>query len=564
MPELSLKQIKTLLQTRKPLPKAYSVKSDNVNFDDILDTLAAFNDNKAMMTCIEKIGLSSSLVKLNNVTYSMNSIVDFQYVYCLSEFETGKLNAESITAINGLFKNVSFGRLKLLELIKKLSYVQLSNYILSTKCFSDRILLEIVNKEENLLSFKPEMITCLYFYFNPQRKWEASRTPLLDMHYFANRAGHTLGLSDAVSFEYNQTKYSFNTEGQLESVSLKLLSQHLELYHQKYPSAVFASIAEAFKFSENLIRPIGNPYQKGSATKFLERYKQKQMAYFSSQWWHHGFGIALYGDYLVYANRGEAGDPRFGCKIYKIKDVNLITKEFIKKLTNATLDKPRTFYKLINPIIDVKNPVIKFSSRQQKHGTCTFANPKSIIEAMIVLFNTGSNCSPQELRVWYFRHYRRSTYKHFTSFIRDAEIDELVKNMFYAKSACLQHFFAALVKKIISSHHGQKDRGWIKDKEEIRRALDLYNRLPAHIKMIVDNDTDFQKLINTTIKAHEKLFPFVKEPAITNYVKPISFRRQNHKVTINGKGNIIRVNDKDTPEMHFSYRMAKNLILANT
>ncbi len=232
--------------------------------------------------------------------------------------------------------------------------------LLRQDCFSLADLLAIVNDYDSLYNIKYDTIKLLYFYFNPKRQWKESKTPLLEMYYMANRAGHVLGLKDKVTFEVEQKKYKLKTNGEFASVSLAHVTEFLNLFVKKFPSETGQIMLEAFKHSLSHILPMNNAYEKNAHYALHRRYLNNKLVCFASGWEEHGVGLALYGDYLVYTNRGEAGDKKNGSKIFKIIDRSLITLDFVKQLIVRKFKNAKEFHAHLAKVIDLSNPVAVF------------------------------------------------------------------------------------------------------------------------------------------------------------------------------------------------------------
>ncbi len=181
-----------------------------------------------------------------------------------------------------------------------------------------------------------------------------------------------------------------------------------------------------------------------------------------------------------------------------------------------------------------------------------------MIEPLKVLVDAGPYASLEQLHACFAKEYNRRNYKFFGNFVRDAEIDEIIKSMFYADHKHLQYFYVALAKQIIREHHG-KNRGYIKDDEEIRRACDFYERIPYKIKRLINNDFSFVSLMEEVKEKNQQLTTGKK------YFWPQTFfvrsKQVSYKVKTE-KGCIISINDNPTPPIHFSYENARRVIVA--
>ncbi len=444
----------------------------------------------------------------------------------------------------------------LLALLKKLSSRDLKDKLLSQSSYERADLLSIVNDHDSLASLNYLVHRILYFFFNPQREWKVTETPLLEMHYMFARAEHILGLTDRLEFEAPGKKYTFKSDGEYASVSLQHITEHLKLYKNKFANNIIERISAAYEHSLSLITPCYNHYVENADIQFYERYKNNEMSYISAGWYRHGVSLVCYGDYLIYTNRGEAGDQRNGAKIYKIKNKSRVTAEFFKKIISDNIPNAAAFHRILGLVVDLDNPLFSFRCRGQRHPTCSFANAKSNVEPMLVLAQAGPSATYNELKKQYDSHQRRN-YKYFTSFMRDREIDEIIKSMFYATNIHLMHFYAALAKKIIREHHG-KNRGFVKDKEEIKRACDFYDRIPTKVRYIIDSDPDFVELIKE-IQIQKDSLVYSRPSDLLPKTYFIRTDNKAFKVNVD-KDCVVAINDKAVPKMHFSYKTAKTLI----
>ncbi|MBS0286762.1 MAG: hypothetical protein JSR17_05660 [Proteobacteria bacterium] len=453
------------------------------------------------------------------------------------------------------------GKQQLLSGLKEWSFTQIEQTILKDKNFNEADLLAIVNDYDSLKTIHQQAISLLYRYFNPKREWKTSQTPLLEMYYAVSKAGHVLGLSGLIQFQVGTTQYRFDPEGEYSSVSLQYITEHLALYNQKHPSGVCEAITEAYQFSLSLSHASTNHYHEIAGKFFANHYQAGKLVYLSSGWYKHGIGIALYGDYLIYCNRGQAGDQRFGCKVFRIKDKSKINQEFFNKIGTWHFKSATELHNLLSTVIDFDSPTLKFRCKGQRHGTCAYVNAKSIVEALIVMIQAGPYSSKAELDEAYNTEYKRKKYKCFTSFVRDLEIDELIVSMFYAQNIELLHFYAHLAKEIIRQHHG-KGRGYIKDNEEIKRAYNFYHRIPDKVKRLMDNDHSFAQIMRELKVQYEKIScTSTDNLSKWPHVEYVRGYETHHRYKVNiDNGHIVSINDNPTPKMRFSFRQARELI----
>lgn len=556
---LKIKTIKRKLQN-DTLPLDYEIKTPaKLTDSELIHILSLFRDNDKMINFIVLLSTTQSIeVNANNQSIALGTTEKFIHAYTANGLYPALLDAQKQKIIIEHFQKNRFSRAQLFYLMKNLNKDQVRDLILSASCFLLKDLILLCNDIRKLAELNYNTIKLLYHHFNPKREWGSTATPLLDMYYFTYRAGHVLGLTKNIDTEVNGQKISLETNGEFDEVSMKILVEKLEQYREYQPSDTIEFIYRAMKRCYDFLKPNSNSYKPETAKELLKDYSNKQLVYLSSGWYGHTVGVGLYGRFLVVCNRGEAGDPKFGCKIYAIRNSKLITEKFIQSLANNLSDSV-AFNKLLSPVVDLKNPLVRLRSKPQKRGNCSFANPKSIMEAFIILSQITPFASDQALQAIARQETKRIKYKKITRFIRDREIDELVKSMFYAHNNDLVNFYVTLVKAIIHEHHG-KDRGYIKDDQEILRACELYERCPQNIKLHLKKDIKFMDLIKELKEKRENIYYERNwyRPDLSPHVVQVYRGYYSHKVAVK-KGYITSIDGYDMPKMHFSYKTAKRL-----
>lgn len=125
-------------------------------------------------------------------------------------------------------------------------------------------------------------------------------------------------------------------------------------------------------------------------------------------WLQHDLYVAKVGNKLVLCNRGETNsDDWGGVKIFELKDPEEDVAESLSFVENA-----KEFEIRLQAIVDLDVPVVNFEHiQEQKHGTCSFVNVKSLIASLLHIQNDDD----------YYDHY-----KHFTTWIRDRELEYLL------------------------------------------------------------------------------------------------------------------------------------------
>ncbi|HRE31352.1 MAG TPA: hypothetical protein PLD88_05195, partial [Candidatus Berkiella sp.] len=374
-------------------------------------------------------------ILVDNKSIQQGSRDRFIHAYTRHDLYPEELDESKQNHIIAHLKSIQLRQKQLSYLLHNLNWYAIKNFLLVGDLFLEKDLIKLCQDLDELKGISKYSVKLLYHYLNPTRCWKESVTPLLDMYYFAYRIGHILGLGEPVTLFYKTKQYSFETEYAPTEVSVKILTDYLDAYAQSGVSSVFEEIAKAYRDNYQLLVKNDSTYHNHAAQTMLSQYRANQLVALMPNWDEHTVSVSLRGNYLVYTNRGLCGDRRYGSKIFKITDHKLINLEFIEGLANASTHQE--FNDLLKEVIDFKNPVVRFSSKAQKYSNCTFSNPKANIEALIVLLQTKPNASEEEIKEVAFAEKNRRKYKHFSNFMRNREIDELVKNMFYAQHPML-------------------------------------------------------------------------------------------------------------------------------
>ncbi len=561
MPELTITEINACLKN-KNLPDIYDLKTPTaITHQQLLTTLSLFTDNQQMVVFISKLSSSKdATVTGDGATITLGTPEKFVHAYGANRLYTQQLSKEKQEIILAHLKKNKVTKKQLKYLLINLGGYNIRDLVLESKCFSNEDLIDICNDQGFLKKLHIYDIKLLYHYLNPQRQWKSSSTPLLDMFYFTYRIGHMIGLSDPIKVSVKGSEFSLKPEGNYNQLSLKLILEALDAFRQKSPSEVCDIIYEAMKFSHDKMKQTDNIYQEGSEVDLLARFKANQLTFISSGWIGHTVGLVFYGKYLIYCNRRQDGDQRFGCKIFELTDPLSINAALFKKLTNE-IKTPEDFKAILKTLVDLQKPVAEFRCRGHKRGTCSFVNPKSAIEAMIVLVKAGHHATKEKLLEVYNAEFKRKKYKYFSDFMRNREIDELIKDMFYAQDSDLIEFFAQLTMAIINEHHGKSGRKFIKDEHEILRAVDLFDRTPEKVQKKMRNHQDFMDLM-TNIRKEQQRILATKPHHVSPWphIQYVRYRGQySCKVSVDN-GYIVAIDDKPTPKMHFSFQNAKRLI----
>lgn len=558
MHSLSISQIQTLLRQNK-LPSQYKLQTPlKVSSANVVRTLKLFNDNASLKTFIELLSTNPNvIIQVNKKEIRQGTAAKFVHAYTEHSLMPTELDESKQNEVLSYFKEYHFETKQLYYLLKNLSYEAINEFLLKTNCFSRVDLLTICNNLEAIKKLPDLVFQSLYHFFNKSRKWKESETPVLDMYYFAYRAGHVMGLSQSIIISKDLSEHELETEYAPAEVSLRILCEFIEAYSQRCPSKEFDAIKTATKANLSQFLKNDSRYKKNAHIEISKQYHRGELTFLSCGWPGHAVAVVLYGDYLIYTNRGIGCDPRAGSKIFKMRRDAIINQPFVRRLLIAP--NMNDFHQLLGGVIDFKNPVVRFRSKPQKYANCTFVNPKSAIEPMMVLLQAGSKATEAELKRVAHAERFRTKYKRFTSFVRNREIDEMVKNMFYAQNDILIQFYIRLVETIILRHHG-KNKKSLKDRQERLRALDLYRRTPERIQRGLQNNKQVMEIIN---EIQDENIDEQRAHYRWDTYMPVHFIRKDQTLKVEiFQGYIAAINGVPTPKMTYSLRNVRKLSTA--
>lgn len=243
------------------------------------------------------------------------------------------------------------------------------------------------------------------------------KTPI----YVCKEIGHKLGVSGDIVGQYTVGKEELEASNSCMSHhwlanSCESYRQKLEKEDPKHPGIQYFAQLEAA--SQAVIMP---------AEELAEKFqKSNDLITLAACWPKHGVGVSLVGDCLIYTNTGMGSTEKTsGTYIYRIKDKNLITAEFIKKMNSSSQEE------FLKTLLEVTKPdvaPIYIHSKPQKIGSCSFSNPKKNIKGILACLyaqeffgNLTSGSIQKSLMIV------KKWYKDFTSSIRDEAIAKLVK-----------------------------------------------------------------------------------------------------------------------------------------
>ena len=329
----------------------------------------------------------------------------------------------------------------------------------------------------------------------------------LNIIKFLKQKGHSLGISSAiimkdpdskdvrVGFEGNQNVHSMASllhfmEGYQSSIAVKRESERIAEY--------LSHIRDAYK------DVLGYVSLEKSPKDLLEKIKNDKVnpTILTSGWMQHTLSIAFFGDYIILSNRGGGREKvDFGTRIYKRtpETDKLLTEEFIKNLQDPTVDS-ETILKRVNQLLPSLNFLEEMASEDQKHGTCSFVNHKSIMQPILYLMELkrlakekGVSEDDKAIKTL-AQDFAKKEYKNFTHWMRDREIDDIAAQ--YKSEVIPKTILNQLVSAYIEEHFkpDKAPRNPAKRGEEIERAFRLLqamednDRIAYLTTLIIDNN----------------------------------------------------------------------------
>lgn len=361
---------------------------------------------------------------------------------------------------------------------------------------------------------------------------------------FIKKASHSLGLSFQVTFPASksatmngvtlQEPYQIleKSEGTYGMEGIHFLDAKLKKYKKcnlelanklKTP---WSSIKNAFDFRVKL--------DPSSHWENVTRYKNNEMVIIPAGWTGHAVSLVFYKNKLIITNRGIHGDQSFGSKIYSIPDnkLHLIDNSLFHEINNCRYQKSIHLHKVLDRLVDIENPLAKFPSKGQKHGTCGFVNHKSSIEAMLYLLALDNRNISEEKA----KQYARKQYKEFTHFIREDEVNEIIKTIQDEKNKAKFDLYIQLVKQIIIEHHSTPDQKEEKESPirvknvEMDRTLRLINALPKSYLDAIKKDPNLVEPLKICLdyQANTKL----KKADQVNFKPSFSIEKRKNLIKI--------------------------------
>ncbi len=315
--------------------------------------------------------------------------------------------------------------------------------------------------------------------------------------------GHVLGLSGTVTASIriksttSHVQVTMPFEGSFDIRSYNILINKMTTYKKSLTAKSpyikhIDKIVAAFAYMLNQLTGLSG-YHDYAPDRLRERYKNDEITNLIAGWFKHSIGLSLYKGFLILSNRGEGGDQDFGTKIYKIE--GLITQEWVRKIIDKTLNGSE-LNTLLKRVVNLAKPIAIFPNKGQKHGTCSYVNILSSVEAQFCLLEAerlrkftpaGIAQIAQQMTNPLTRN--QGEYKKLTAFNRFTEINDLTKdiNDNYKHKSGLNDLYLELCKAIILQHHGKATTNQVKKDNERQMVMQLFESLnEEHKKCLLD------------------------------------------------------------------------------
>lgn len=291
--------------------------------------------------------------------------------------------------------------------------------------------------------------------------------------------------------------------------------------------------------------------------KLINKINERKVTIVPVSWHMHTIGLGVWNDIVIICNRGS-GSLKHKISVFKMpdKDLEQALQDIIPK--NQIPSREQGAHAIRN-FVDTQNPLLTFQSQDQKHGTCSFANLKSLLQPILCFIKLleSQNVNPQEFNSEFLKSFlptesneiptkaqmefeaikqeSRKEYKDFTKTIRDNFVKKLCekyKTLFDnpEEKEMYRDIFAA----ILSEHYGQtKIRGNPRSKEKIKeerdRALEILSVLTHDEK-----ETLFKKAFSNIIHKDSEAYEWLTQQCIAKekFPDPITFSSQATKLSI--------------------------------
>lgn len=313
--------------------------------------------------------------------------------------------------------------------------------------------------------------------------------PYLKIFVYTKLFGHVLGLSKKIDYSISGEQFCVDPEGNYTWVSIRKLLHQMQRFNTIGKNAnKFGPILEAFQFSFKYLRKYLCDYANfndTTAIDFERRYKEGSLLPIFTGWEGHSVGVVLYGPFLVYCNRGEKGADSNNTSLYMVENPDLINMDWMKSVIKP-FKNGEDLHEVLEKVVRLKKPIFQFPTKEQDSGTCSYVNPKGLIEAILALmtaYPTIKDMSPKAERFIQVAKSidNRKEYKQFTRFIRDCEIDFLIEELKLEKDPISRELLIVLTVEILTAHHGENCRSERKKGQELERANKLLEGMPNDI-----------------------------------------------------------------------------------
>ncbi len=364
---------------------------------------------------------------------------------------------------------------------------------------------------------------------------------------YIKKKGHALGISDMILFlnPIAGKNATVHTEGFEDKYSIENLHSYLKDYLNQLPKlsehkargkGEARESKAAVEEKSNLIKHLTEineavtalseytnlkDAEKSSPKYLLDRIKQNKLTILTGSWADHAFSIAIMGDFLIVSNRGSGrAATEHGSEIYRLTETEkkLITEDFIRSIADNSETKKDLILKRLKTITKPENFIEEIESQDQKHGTCSFVNHKSMIRSLLYLMECQSQASKlgralSKTEKDQAASFAKQHYKEFTQWMRDEEIDDIVKA--YKEETVSKTILEQLIKSYIDEHFLKSpSKNAAKTKEDILRALKLLSLL---------NDNNRKEMLLDFLKRGVKLFEYAvrynQESAVNFFLK---------------------------------------------
>lgn len=190
----------------------------------------------------------------------------------------------------------------------------------------------------------------------------------------------------------------------------------------------------------------------------------------------HALSVAIFGDYVIVSNRGGVDERRhgFGTRIFILTEETrkILTPEYIESLSDSSKTEDIINARL-KQLIPRENFLEEIESQEQKHGTCSFVNHKSIIRPILYLMERKRLALERNLPendksiAALAAVYAKQAYKNFTYWMRDREVNDMLQQ--YKNGGIPKDVFEQMTIAYIEQHVNT----WKDSKDPIKRAREI-------------------------------------------------------------------------------------------